>query len=193
VFSAPLRSAGKSFRTPAVTSWKRCSGSGKPLRWCVPRSRKVTPAGKLVAERLVHHLRDEDLSSVTGRADAGGSVHVEPEVLAGLPRRPSRMNPNSDTHAGSTRPSRPRERALSDARRRYGLGTAAEHSGDFVPESGVDDSACSTASERSRRCSCTAFGYSSRSVWRSVVDPSMSVKRKVTVSLDRSGMSSSRH
>ena len=41
-----------------------------------------------------------------------------------------------------TRPSRVRERALSEARSRDGLGTAAEHSGDFVPESGVDDAAC---------------------------------------------------
>ena len=53
-------------------------GLGQILEAVLAEIAKRHAGQSRIAERLVHRLREEDLSPVTGRADAGGSVHVEP-------------------------------------------------------------------------------------------------------------------
>ena len=83
-----------------------------------PRSRRLTPAGSVLATSAAGRVRDEDLAAVADRRDPRGPVDVEPdEAAAGLARLAG-VEAHPDAIAGVVRPRLGGERALRlDGRR----------------------------------------------------------------------------
>jgi hypothetical protein len=107
-------------------------GFGQTLEVVLAEIAEDESSRKHIAEPVVCRLRDENLPAVTGRADACGSVHVEPEVFAGFTGRASSVDSHSDTHIEADGPGLRRKRPLSDACGRDCLGSSSEYRGNFV-------------------------------------------------------------
>src|SRR5207302_6663549 len=58
----------------------------------------------LVLQQGTRHLRDEDLSTVAGGADAGGAVNRKTVILVGRDRSLPRMDPHPNTRLLTERP-----------------------------------------------------------------------------------------
>ena len=126
--------------------------------------------------------RDEHLPAVADRRDAGGAVHVISDVA--FVRHERRACVQADAHmdrAGRQRLRKPGSSCESAGRRRKGEEERIALGVDLDPALGR------TRLPISRRCSASAFAYASApSECRSFVEPSTSVKRKVTVPVGRS-------
>ena len=158
-----------------LPSWKIGTGSSMSFRRCSPRS--------AARPRRARQSPGEDhLAAVAGGSDAGGEVDVVSDVaLVGQKRSPGvEADPHPDRPRGqraviaSPPPPRP---APSGRRRRRRLLACRPR----------PRPARAHASRITRRCSASASAYpSAPSSCRSLVEPSTSVKRKVTVPLGRS-------
>ena len=66
----------------------------------------------LVLEEREGRWRDQDLTAVAGRADAGGAVHRKPQVAVGRERRVTGVDPHPHSDRGPFRPCLFGQRAL---------------------------------------------------------------------------------
>ena len=153
------------------------SGAERSLSRCSPRSLQ------LELDELCGRGRDEHLPAVAGRRDAGGAVHVVSDVaLLGDEWRPGVQ---ADAHVDRGRATRDSVSARAAARAPGAVGKAKKKASPCVSTSTPPSAA--HASRMIRRCSASASAYASApSSCRSFVEPSTSVKRKVTVPVGRS-------
>jgi hypothetical protein len=138
-------------------------------------------------DELARRLRDEHLPAVADGGDPSGAVDVEADVSLLGDTRLAGVDPHAHTDRSVA------ERVLGVVCGRQCIGRTREGDEERVPL-GVDlDPAVplERVAKRARRCSARASAYASPSSCSRRVDPSMSVKRKVTVPAGRSATSQS--
>jgi len=83
-------------------------------------------------KRVVRGRRQQDLSSVSGRADASGRVHRDTHVAGLGQRRAAAVDADANADVRARRPLPLSERSLYRDRRIEGMGGASEHGEELI-------------------------------------------------------------
>ena len=149
----------------------------------LPEIAEAHPVRHRRADQRVGRLREKDLAAVAGGADARRAVHVDPDVARDRVHRFARVQAHPDPHVGILRPLVVRDRSL-----RVDAGQQRRPRGREGDEQavarGVDVAAAVRRDGFARRSDggrSAGVVYSSPSCSRRRVDPSMSVKSRLTV------------
>ena len=103
VRSAEVRSGGKSFGRPAMSSWLKRSARGTSLSTCRPRSRSVVPVGQCVGDEDRGRLGQDHLAAMSDGRDPGRPVDVETAVVIAGEMRLAGVQAHPDADRGVRR------------------------------------------------------------------------------------------